>query len=62
MCIFTDIIHIYAIIRLAPIARLVLGIIRFYVTTETGVFRDGDEITSQNVVEYYNTHASTGSW
>ncbi|MBO6301098.1 MAG: DegV family EDD domain-containing protein [Ruminiclostridium sp.] len=30
-----------------------IDIIRFYVITESGSFRDFDEITSQNVVEYY---------
>ena len=37
--------------RLAEINDI--GVIRFYVKTETGMFRDGDEITSQNVAEYY---------
>lgn len=30
-----------------------IAILRFYVTAENGTFRDGDEISSQNVVEYY---------
>ena len=37
--------------RLAEINDI--GVIRFYVKTETGLFRDGDEISSQNVAEYY---------
>ena len=30
-----------------------VGVIRFYVRTETGLFLDGDEITAKNVTEYY---------
>ncbi len=30
-----------------------VAIIRFYVIADTGVFRDHEEITAQNVVEYY---------
>lgn len=35
-----------------------INIIHFYVTTETGKFRDGDEISSKNVVEYYRKGGS----
>lgn len=35
-----------------------INIIHFYVTTETGTFRDVDEISSNNVVEYYRKGGS----
>ena len=39
----------------AMLDALDIGVIRFYVRTETGLFLDGDEITAQNVAEYYRS-------
>lgn len=41
------------------VESLDIDIIKFYVRTETGVFRDGDEISSKNVVEFYRKGGSS---